>query len=169
MWCRTAFWPWERRKPRPVLVSCPRNSRYFAGGQLAIFKARAKRSYLIIRVERVRQPPDSRTTEKQPAGTNQRVAIENGPAAVQRLPDRSRIDIDMLPPQALPAAHFYRNKYLLFLEQDASRISGLAGSERPTAWWDPKTYKCLGRFYVCNPAFALAAGNDLPQSCGSPG
>ncbi len=50
-----------------------------------------------------------------------------------------------------------------------SRISAPAGSERPTACRDAETLKRLGRFFVCNPAFALAAGNDLPQSCGSPG
>jgi hypothetical protein len=34
---------------------------------------------------------------------------ENGPAAVPRPRDQLRIDSDMRPPRALPAAHFDRN------------------------------------------------------------
>ena len=51
-----------------------------------------------------------RGTEKQPTGRGPEGCVENGPAAVPRLRDRLRIDLDMRPPRALPAVHFERNE-----------------------------------------------------------
>ena len=67
-------------------VSCPRNTRYFAGGILAVFQARAKRRY-------VGHTGRASSAEKQPTGPGPKGCDENGPAAVAR---RSRIGSDML-------------------------------------------------------------------------
>ena len=67
------------------------------------FKVRAKRPYLS-------HTGRASNAEKQPTGPGPEGCDENGPAAVRQPLDRSRIDSDMLPPHALPAAHFDRNK-----------------------------------------------------------
>src|ERR1700731_1557800 len=94
------------------LVSCPRNTRYFAGGQLAVF-----------------QGGPSRTGGEAPISLSYGSSEQRGKTANWPRPRglrwkwaggcvarRSRIDSDMLPPSAspartaLPAAHFDRNK-----------------------------------------------------------
>jgi hypothetical protein len=57
-----------------------------------------------------------------PTGHGPEGCVENGPAAVRRLPDRLRINLDMRPPNAspartaLPAAHFERNDVITICE-----------------------------------------------------
>ena len=75
----------------------------FAVGQLAAFQARAKRPHLV-------HTGRASNAEKQPTGHGPEGCDENGPAAVPRPRDRLRINLDMRPPRALPAAHFDRNE-----------------------------------------------------------
>ena len=86
-------------------------------GQLAVFQGGPSRTdgkapiSGFIRVE-----SGSRRTEKQPTGRGPEGCVENGPAAIRRPPDRLRIDSDMRPPRALPAAHFERNDVTIICE-----------------------------------------------------
>jgi hypothetical protein len=65
------------------------------------FKARAKHPYLS-------HTGRASNEEKQPTGPSPEGCDENGPAAA--VARQSLIDSDRLPPRALPAAHFDRNK-----------------------------------------------------------
>jgi hypothetical protein len=87
-----------------------------APGQLAVFQGASEAPISeLIRVERA-------TRKKQPTGRGPKGCVENGLAAVRRLPDRLRIDLDMRPPTAspartaLPAAHFERNDITIICE-----------------------------------------------------
>src|SRR5262249_45613073 len=92
------------------LVSCPRNKLAFrpaVAGSVGCFSRRERRPYLN---RYVRSESRGRGTEKQPTGRGPEGCDENGPAAVPRLRDRLRINLDMRPPRALPTAHFDRNE-----------------------------------------------------------
>jgi hypothetical protein len=68
-----------------------------AAGRLAVFRGASEAPISeFIRAERA-------TQKKQPTGRVPSGHIENGPAAVRRLPDQSRIDSDMLLLSASPA------------------------------------------------------------------
>src|SRR6202040_4309156 len=104
---------------RHHLVSCPRNTRYFAGGRLAVFQGASEAPISLSygsseqRGKTANWPPPRGLRSKWAGGCVAR---------------RSRIASDMLPPSAspartaLPAAHFDRNKI--------PRISG-------TGHWHP--------------------------------
>ena len=101
----------DARKEAPTaLVSCPRNKHAFrpaVAGSVGCFSRRERRAYLN---RYVRSESRSRGTEKRPTDRGPGGCDENGPAAVPRLRDRLRINLDMRPPHALPAAHFDRNE-----------------------------------------------------------
>ena len=71
------------------------------------FKARAKRPYLS-------HTGRASNAEKQPTGHGPEGCVENGPAAALLV--GLRIDSDMRPPRALPAAHFERNDVTIICE-----------------------------------------------------
>src|ERR1700737_5143341 len=84
-----------------TLVSCPRNSMHFAGGQLAVFQDANERPYL-THTGRVSN------AEKQPTGPGPTGCDENGPAAALLV---GHVSIQICSaPRALPTAHFDRNK-----------------------------------------------------------
>jgi hypothetical protein len=62
--------------------------------------------------------------EKQPTGRGPEGCDENGPAAVPRLRDQLRIDLDMRPPRALPAPHFDRNERNAYFGDRTPEASG---------------------------------------------
>ena len=84
-----------------------------AGGQLAVFQGASEAP---ISESYGSSESGGRRTEKQPTGRGPEGCVENGPAAVRRLPDRLRIDSDMRPPRALPTAHFERNDVTIICE-----------------------------------------------------
>ena len=87
-----------------------------AAGHLAVFQGASEAPISeLIRVERA-------TRKNSQLDAAQLGCVENGPAAVPRLRDRLRIDLDMRPltaspaRTALPAAHFERNDITIICE-----------------------------------------------------
>src|SRR6202023_3204600 len=102
-----------------ALVSCPRNSMHFAGGQLAVFQDANERPYL-THTGRVSN------AEKQPTGPGPTGCDENGPAAAL-LVGHVSIQICSLPPPVRLGPPCRRpiliaTKYMLFRGQDTSLL-----------------------------------------------
>src|SRR3984957_210120 len=75
-----------------MLVSCPRNTRYFAGGQLAVFQGGPSRTggEAPISESYGSSEPGARRAEKQPTGPGPEGCDENGPAAAGSVTYRFR-------------------------------------------------------------------------------
>src|SRR6202011_226314 len=94
-----------------TLVSCPRNSMHFAGGQLAVFQDANERPYL-THTGRVSN------AEKQPTGPGPTGCDENGPAAALLVGHVSIQICSLLAPCRRPI--LIATKYMLFRGQDTS-------------------------------------------------
>jgi hypothetical protein len=93
------------------LVSCPRNSMHFAGGQLAVFQGANERPYL-THTRRVSN------SEKQPTGHGPTGCDENGPAAALLVGYVSIEICALLAPCQRPI--LIATKYMLFRGQDTN-------------------------------------------------
>jgi hypothetical protein len=112
------------------LVSCPRNTRYFAGGQLAVFQGGAKRSYLSHTAR-------ASNAEKQPTGPGPEGCDENRPAAALLVGHVSVQICSLLSPCRRPI--LIATKYLVFRGQDTSAHSGQTRmAARRSIWRSPK-------------------------------
>jgi hypothetical protein len=92
-------------------VSCPRNRRYFAGSQLAVFQGANEDPYLT-------DMGRERNAEKQPTGSGPEGCDENGPTAALLVGYVSIETRSLLAPCRRPI--LIATKYLLFRGQDTS-------------------------------------------------
>src|ERR1700731_2957076 len=117
-----------------TLVSCPRNSMHFAGGQLAVFQDANERPYLT-------HTGTVSNAENQPTGPGPTGCDENGPAAALLVGHVSIQICSLLPPVRLgPPCRWpilIATIYLLFRGRDTKvtlparfRTGSLAGSAR---------------------------------------
>ena len=116
------------------LVSCPRNSRYIAGGQWAVFQG-AVRAGLAVKYPYLSHTGRASNAEKQPTGPGPRVAMKMGRRLrCSSVTYRFRYAPSTASPArtALPTAHFDRN--------NIPAISGTGHYQRLSALLNPGCY-----------------------------